>query len=93
MKYVELQNELRAHPKTKSSIDEPLKEESRSINEVVKLQSMDLNKGSKILEGKKLESRASELIRVFELGQKILILLSTKIVRDMVKQNLHSSVG
>ena len=54
---------------------------------------MDLNKGSKILEGKKLESVASKTIRIFKLRHKTLILLSTKIVRDMVKQKLQTSVG
>ena len=54
MKSVELKNESRAHPKTKTSLDERGKEESRNLCEVKKFQSMDIELGSKIVESRKL---------------------------------------
>ena len=92
-KEVELKNEPRAHPKSKTSLDERGKEESRNLCEVEKFQSMDMKLGSKLRERKKSESRAGKLKRIFDLGQKKVILLLTNIVRDMVKLNLQTSVG
>ena len=54
---------------------------------------MNMKLGSKIRERRKLESRAGKLIRIFEVGQKKVILLSTNIAWDMVKLNLQTSVG
>ena len=68
-KEVELKNEPRPHPKAKTSLDEPGKEESRNLCEVEKFQSMDLKLGSKLRESKKFESRAGKLIRIFDLEQ------------------------
>ena len=41
-KEVELKNELRAHPKYKTSLDERGKEEPRNLCDVEKFQSMDM---------------------------------------------------
>ena len=92
-KEVELKIEPRAHPKSKTSLDEQDKEESRDLCEVEKFQSMDMKLGSKLRKRKKFESRAGKLIRIFDLGQKKMILLLTNIVWDMVKLNLQASVG
>ena len=70
MKEVELKIESRDHPKTKTSLVEPGKEESRNLCEVHKFQSMDMKLDSKIGESEKFESIAGKLIRIFELGQK-----------------------
>ena len=70
MKEVELKNESRAHPKTKTSLDERGKEESRNLCEVKKFKSIDMKLVSKIRESRKFESRAGKLIRIFELGEK-----------------------
>ena len=69
-KKVELKNEPRAHPKSKTSLDERDKEESRNLCEVEKFQSMDMKLCSKLRERKKFESRAGKLIRIFDLGKK-----------------------
>ena len=69
-KEVELKNEPRAHPKSKTSFDEQDKEESRNLCEVEKFQSIDMKLGSKLKERKKFESRAGKLIRIFDIGQK-----------------------
>ena len=49
---VELKNELRDHPKSKTSLDERGKEESRNLCKVEKFQSMDMKLGSKPRERK-----------------------------------------
>ena len=67
---VELKNELRTHPKSKTSLNELGKEESRNLCEVEKFQSNDMKLGSKLRERKKFESRAGKLIRIFDKGQK-----------------------
>ena len=92
-KEVELKIEPRAHPKSKTSLDEQDKEESRDLCEAEKFQSMDMKLGSKLRKRKKFESRAGKLIRIFDLGQKKMILLLANIVWDMVKLNLQASVG
>ena len=69
-KEVELKNEPRAHPKSKTSLNERGKEESRKLCEVQKFQSIDMKLGSKLWERKKFESRAGKLIRIFDIGQK-----------------------
>ena len=69
-KKVALKKEHRAHPKSKTSLDERGKEESRNLCEVEKFQSMDMKLGSKLRERKNFESRAGNLIRIFDLGQK-----------------------
>ena len=58
------------HPKSKMSLAERGKEESRNLCEVEKFQSMDRKLGSKLRERKKFESRGGKLIRIFDLGQK-----------------------
>ena len=65
----------------------------RNLCEVEMYQSMDMKLRSKLRERKKFESRAGKLIRIFDLGQKKVILLLTNIVWDMVKLNLQTSVG
>ena len=63
---VQLKNEPRAHPKSKMSLDERGKEELRRLCEVENFQSMDMKLGSKLRERKKFESRAGNLIRIFD---------------------------
>ena len=69
-KQVELKNEPRTHPKTKTSLNERGKEESRNLCKVEKFQSIHMKLGSKLRERKKFESRAGKLIRIFDIGQK-----------------------
>ena len=69
-KKVELENEHRAHPKTRTSSDERGKEEWRNLCEVEKFQSIDMKWGSRLGESIKFESRAGKLIKIFDLGQK-----------------------
>ena len=77
---VELKNEPRAHPKSKTSLDERGKDESRSLCEVEKFQSMDMMLGSNPRERKKFESRAGNLMRIFDKDRKKVLLLLTNIV-------------
>ena len=88
MKEVELKNESRAHAKTKKSLDERGKEESRNLCEAKKSQSMDIKLGSKKLKTRKFESSASKLIRILELGQTDTALNKYR----MGKLNLKNSV-
>ena len=57
-------------PKTKTSLDEQGKEESRNLCEARKFRSIDMELGSKSVDIKKFESRAGKLVKIFELGQK-----------------------
>ena len=75
------------------SSDERGKEEWRNLCEVEMFQRIGMKLGSRLGESIKFENRAGKLIRIFDLGQKKVILLFINTVWDMVKLNLQTSVG